>query len=86
MASTNKLICHKCNKNINTRTQKHIFCEGVCRKVWHVPKCSSVTEVEYKGLLKNSDISWFCEPCKTQRVQRRSVMASTTRTKEYIQR
>lgn len=53
-------------------TQKHIFCEGVCQQAWHVPKCCNVSEVELDEIIKNSDIPWFCEPCKAQRRQRRS--------------
>lgn len=74
MAPTDRNNCKKCNKNINLRTQKHIFCEGVCRNVWHAPKCGGVSEVNYEEILKNSDIPWFCEPCKTQRRQRRIMM------------
>lgn len=80
MAPTSKHICEKCSKNINLRTQKHIFCEGVCRKVWHVPRCSSVSEVEYEEFLKNSEITWFCDPCKNQRRQRRSIMSEVVST------
>lgn len=74
MADKVKQTCKKCNKNINLRTQKHIFCEGVCQKVWHVPTCCNVSEKELVEIVKNSDISWFCEPCKVQRRHRRSTM------------
>lgn len=80
MATTAKQSCKKCNKNINLRTQKHIFCEGACQKVWHVPKCSSVSEREFEEIVKNSDLPWLCESCKIHGRQRRSVMTDLAST------
>lgn len=74
MATIQKHTCHKCKKNINLRTQKYIICEGICKKVWHVPKCIEVSEEQHAEITRNVEISWFCDPCKDKRRQRRSVM------------
>lgn len=74
MAPKGRLSCSKCNQIINSRTQKSIFCEGGCLKVWHVPKCSTVSEVEYEEIINNSEIPWFCDACKHKRLERRSIM------------
>lgn len=74
MAPSDKHMCDKCKKNVNLRTQKHIFCEGDCLRVWHIPQCLSVSEEKIEELRKDSEKHWFCEKCKQKRVQRRSIM------------
>lgn len=75
MAPTTKvlLICNKCVKNINNR-QKHLICEGECRKAWHIPQCSSVTQERYAEIVNDPDIPWFCDQCTKKRMQRRSML------------
>lgn len=74
MATAKKHTCDKCNKNINLSRQKYIFCEGPCKKVWHVSKCIDITEDQHAEITGNAEIPWFCDPCKNKRRQRRSVM------------
>lgn len=65
--------CNKCGKNINLRTQKYIFCEGECLKVWHVPLCVNVSEEKLEEINNDNEKHWFCDVCKQKRTQRRSV-------------
>lgn len=69
--SPRNIVCNKCNKKINIRTQKHIFCDGDCGKKWHVPSCNNIAAEKYEEMLKDNTISWFCAPCKTKRASRR---------------
>lgn len=74
MASNRKVSCEQCKKNVNLRTQKHVFCEGACGNVWHIPACVNMDKGSYEDLLKNPNFNWFCKPCKIRQQQRRSTM------------
>lgn len=78
MAPVDKVTCSSCRKNINLSAQEHIFCEGDCKRVWHVPKCIQIESKEYQEIVSDPDKSWFCVRCRkqrqTRREQRRSVL------------
>lgn len=77
MAPDQKVNCNKCSKNINFGRQKHLICEGKCRKAWHIPKCLSVSEEKYDEIVKDAEIPWFCDTCTKERLQRRSLLSTT---------
>lgn len=77
MAGNVKPTCDCCNKFINFKSQKHLICEGECKKAWHVPKCIAVTLSEYKNIVEDTEKSWFCDNCDEKRKKRRSVMNAT---------
>lgn len=77
MANSDKFSCYKCKAKVNLKSQRHIFCEGECKKVWHVPKCSTINVKEFKDIVENAEKPWFCDSCKQQRQQRRSIMNAT---------
>lgn len=77
MANGDKFSCDKCKLKVNLKSQKHIFCEGECKKVWHVPKCSTINAKEFKDIVEDAEKPWFCDSCKRQRQQRRSIMNAT---------
>lgn len=88
MAPADKVTCNKCAKNINLKTQNHIFCEGDCKKVWHLPKCITIESSEYEEIVKDSEKPWFCELCKRKReqrrIQRRSVINTTVNADQQL--
>lgn len=85
MATIAKHICDKCKKNINLKTSKYIYCEGDCKKFWHLSKCINISDEKLKLINENPDIPWFCDPClKKKKVKRNtlnlnlSLMGSTS--------
>lgn len=66
--------CDKCSKSINLRHKKHLFCEGVCGKIWHYPSCSNISAEEFEEVMKNPQKHWICDPCNTKRANRLSMV------------
>lgn len=78
MANTGRNInCDKCKKNINFRSQKHIYCDGECKKYWHWPNCINVSEEKYNEIVNNVEINYSCKPCKTKRQEKRNTLNLT---------
>lgn len=73
-----KQKCDKCKVIINLRTSKAIFCDGDCKKAWHIAKCINISEEKYGEIVKNGEKSWFCGACKAKREKRRSLLIEST--------
>lgn len=71
MAPSTISKCEKCKNNINLRTQKHILCEGECRKIFHIPDCAGISEERYFEILNNPELSFLCDQCKKKKEEKR---------------
>lgn len=71
MAPNSISKCEKCKNNVNLRTQKHICCEGECRKIFHIPDCAGISEERYHEILNNSELSFLCDQCKKKKEEKR---------------
>lgn len=74
MATNTKQNCGKCVKPINLTRQKHVYCDGECKKAWHYPKCIEISEERYEEIIEQPENPWLCNLCKAKKVHRRSMI------------